>query len=283
MSDTNRRFSNELAAFKSGENVDHNEPDVIISVSKKSKSSFIKLFLILIVLILSGYFLIRKPLGNEQIQSAIKKVTNTSISSDEYAKSLINIDSSLINKKALIARLYESNVSAQTIQQLTSAGITNIDQADFYIKAEKLIQTKAVKEVSTISQFLQNYDVDSFLKAVEAKADLDYLNQLKKDARFAILTSNDLLTLALVDKNFIILKLAKTKRTNEFSLLQWQQIAETFPDTNYVEAILKADKNRELELDSIIELFKKDIPLNTVLNSIENGDIKSKLTQWTSK
>lgn len=282
MSDSNRRFSNELAAYKSGENVDHNEPETIISVSKKSKSSFIKLSLILVGLVLSGYYLIKKPLHNEQIQSTIKKAKSTSISVDDYTKSLINIDSNFANKQTLIAKLYESNVSEQTIKQLSFAGITNIDQAEFYIKAEELIQTKAVKEVSTISQFLQNYDVDTFLKAVESKADLDYLNLLKKDARFSILSSNDLLTLALADKNGIILKFDKNKRTNEFSIFEWQQIAETFPDTEYVQGILKADTKRELELDSIIELFKKNIPLNSVLKEIENGDIKSKLAQWSS-
>lgn len=282
MSDTNRRFSNELAAYKSGENVDHNEPETIISVSKKSKSSFIKLSLILVGLVLSGYYLIKKPLHNEQIQSAIKKAKSTSISVEYYTKSLINIDSNFANKQTLIAKLYESNVPEQTIKQLSFAGITNIDQAEFYIKAEELIQTKAVKEVSTISQFLQNYDVDTFLKAVESKADLDYLNLLKKDARFSILSSNDLLTLALADKNGIILKFDKNKRTNEFSIFEWQQIAETFPDTEYVQGILKADTKRELELDSIIELFKKNIPLNSVLKEIENGDIKSKLAQWSS-
>src|SRR5690606_37914072 len=88
---TNRRFANELAAFKNGENVDHKNLETIV-VPERSKSSFVKLSLILIILSALGYYFIKKPIRNKQIQSAVLKSEMNAVTLEVYEQELAKID-----------------------------------------------------------------------------------------------------------------------------------------------------------------------------------------------
>lgn len=282
MNDSNRRFANELAAFKKGENVDHTEQDVIVQVSDKGKSSFIKLSLVLLILVTVGYFFIKKPFRNSQLKSALLAAESNSMSFKQYMIALSNIDKQLINDKDFVKELYESNVTPATLKKLHEAQLTGVQQADFYIKVNEKLTSDSTLNVSILAEFVQQNQLSKVMSVLESNVDLGYVNALKSHELFSSFTLNDIVNLALADRNQQLGLLKKTARTQQISATEWQQLVDVIQEKAYIENILTADLKNQLTVEQIIQLYQIEIPIKDILFELEKGDISTKTASWLS-
>ena len=274
MNDINRKFNNELAAYKKGENIDHSEPEMIVTVSNKSFSSFFKLGFILIILSASGYYLIKVPFAKHQIENNFRNATANSMSLKSYKKVVQTINPDLLKTDSLVNKLYESNISPNTLQKMASVGLLTSTSMEFYTAMNDIIGKDSINDLSSVSLFLERNSEQEFLKAVEVNADVLYIVELQNSPFFSSFSYNDVLNISLADTDRSALLYSHPKlHANTYT--EWIDLIDQCKEPDYINDIMNADYNNELDLDKVLTLYSAKVSKDDVLKMLKSGTVST--------
>ncbi|TNE70356.1 hypothetical protein EP331_12580 [bacterium] len=272
--DSTRRFNNELAAFKEGKTIQHDEGEVV-KIPENQKKSFIKLSLILVVLTVIGYYLIKLPLSKQSISTNGKNIEQA-LNFDSYALLIQERFPDWMKNEELISQLYTNSVSIRTISLINQAKKLDSTSLNEFIAIERFIDHAPESNDQTIVEFLNHFAPNDLTIAHEAGVDISNCNAINTNTLFETLSFDDITLLASIDTQGLLKSFKKNSYTEKLTQSDWLLIAEKGVNSNFIDSIYNAvgDFSSELSVNDVVQLSSKNIQPDIVIKALQSSDKK---------
>lgn len=270
---TNRRFNNELMAFKQGEDVQHDEPQAI-QIKGVEKKSVIKLVLILVILTVAGYVLIKIPLMKKGVIGGLKVIENTSQNVELYRQAVLSIYPEWSDQQTHIQQLFDSGIDVETVE----FAVLTWGKQDFSVSLLQELQhvyvaTNTTETISWVKTIAWNELVQLENQGIK----LESIVELNNHGLFSRFSKDEILQLAQLDSSQKLKRFDETVYTQSFSFENWKTLVKNHIQPEMVNELAQLETIRLdlISIDDLVGFQKAQTDLSELITAIKMNEIAS--------